>query len=61
MTLPQYIREVGPEVFAKRFGITVRAALAYMYGQRSPRPELARKIVAKTPVDWEGVYARRTG
>lgn len=57
MTLSDYIREVGPGPFAKRFGISERAATAYMYGARRPRPELAAKIVAKTPVDWAGVYA----
>jgi hypothetical protein len=59
MTLSEYIREIGPEVFAKRFGVTERAAVSYMYGHRSPRPPLARKIVQKTPVDWDGVFAQR--
>lgn len=59
MTLSDYIREIGPAAFAKRFGITERAAVSYMYGYRSPRPPLARKIVEKTPVDWGGVYERR--
>lgn len=57
MTLSEYIREVGVPTFAKRFGITERAATAYMYGARRPRPHLAKRIVDKTPVDWEGVYA----
>ena len=57
MTLSQYIREVGVPTFAKQFRITVRAAESYMYGTRRPRPELAQKIVAKTPVGWDGVYA----
>lgn len=57
MTLSDYIREIGVDKFAKRFGVTERAATAYMYGARRPRPELAKQIVAKTPVDWEGVYA----
>lgn len=57
MTLSDYIREIGIEKFAKRFGVTERAATAYMYGARRPRPELARVIVQKTPVDWDGVYS----
>lgn len=59
MTLSDYIREIGPRTFAERFGITERAALSYMYGDRCPRPGLAREIVENTPVDWEGVYVRR--
>lgn len=56
MTLSEYIREITVPVFAKRFKVTERAATAYMYGARRPRPELAKIIVDKTPVDWEGVY-----
>jgi len=57
MTLSEYIREIGVPEFAKRFRITERAATAYLYGARTPRPKLAKSIVEKTPVDWEGVYA----
>jgi hypothetical protein len=57
MTLSEYIREVGVPSFAKRFRITERATTAYLYGARTPRPKLAKSIVEKTPVDWEGVYA----
>lgn len=57
MTLSEYIREVGPAVFAKRFRIKERTAVSYMYGDRTPRPKLANKIVEQTPVDWAGVYA----
>lgn len=57
MTLSQYIREVGVPLFAKRFGVSERAAESYMYGTRQPKPKLARRIVEKTPVGWEGVYA----
>jgi hypothetical protein len=57
MTLSEYIREIGVSDFAKRFGVSERAATAYLYGARTPRPKLAKSIVEKTPVDWEGVYA----
>jgi hypothetical protein len=57
MTLSDYIREIGVPEFAKRFKVSERAAESYMYGVRSPKPQLAKSIVAKTPVDWEGVYA----
>lgn len=61
MTLADYIRQVGPQEFAKRFRITERAATAYMYGARRPRPHLAEKIVKGTPVDWSGIYAAKSG
>lgn len=58
MKLSDYIREVTPEGFAKRFGGTPRAAIAYMYGARIPRPKLARRIVGQSPVTWEGIYGK---
>lgn len=57
MTLSDYIREVGVSAFAKQFRITERAAESYMYGTRQPKPKLARMIVKKSPVDWDGVYS----
>jgi hypothetical protein len=57
MTLADYIREIGPEEFARRFNIKPRTACSYMYGDRRPRPDLAERIVNETPVDWHGVYA----
>jgi hypothetical protein len=57
MTLSEYIREIGPAAFAKRFGVKERTATSYMYGTRNPRPDLAQRIVARTPVDWDGVYS----
>lgn len=59
MTLPEYIRSIGVPAFVeqfKRYKVTERAATAYMYGQRRPRPELAEQIVRKTPVTWPGIY-----
>jgi hypothetical protein len=57
MTLSDYIREVGVPAFAKQFRVSKRAAESYMYGTRQPKPRLAARIVEKTPVNWEGVYA----
>lgn len=59
MRLPEYIREVGAKDFATRFGVTERAALAWQYGTRRPRAAIAEKIVANSPVTWEGIYASR--
>jgi len=56
MNLSEYIRKQGAEKFAQRFGVTKRAALAWQYRTRTPRRELAQKIVAETPVTFEGIY-----
>ena len=57
MRLSDYIRELGVPKFAKKFRVTERAATAYMYGARRPRPEVAERIVRESPVDWAGIYA----
>lgn len=57
MTLSEYIRDVGDDVFAAKFGVPPRTAASYRLGQRTPRRELSQKIVAETPVTWEGIYA----
>jgi hypothetical protein len=56
MDLPEYIQKVGDAEFARRFGIKERTALAYRCRQRRPRPDLAVKIIAETPVTWAGIY-----
>lgn len=56
MELSEYIRKQGAKTFAKQFGVTERAALAWQYKTRRPRAEVAQKIVAKTPVTYEGIY-----
>jgi hypothetical protein len=63
MKLADYVRKVGPEDFASRFGCSIRAAQSYQYGVRTPRPALAQRIVSSTPVTWAGIYGaeRRAG
>lgn len=56
MNLSDYIKEFGAKKFAQQFGVTERAALAWQYRTRIPRPEIAQKIVANTPVTYEGIY-----
>lgn len=58
MKLTNYIEKVGDKAFAERFGITPRAAMSYRLGDRTPRPKLATRIVAETPVTWAGIYKR---
>ena len=57
MKLPEYIREMGIEAFAKRYNVTERAARAYQQRQRRPKPDVAQRIVDDSPVTWEGIYA----
>lgn len=56
MNLPEYIQSIGVKAFAKKFGVTERAALAWQYRARLPRAETAQRIVANSPVSWEGIY-----
>ena len=55
MNLSDYIRQIGAREFADRFGVTERAALAWQYRTRIPRTQLAKRIVAETPVTWAGI------
>jgi len=57
MKLPDYIKQIGLKEFADRFGVTQRAALAYLQRTRRPRPEVAQRIVDGSPVTWQGIYA----
>ena len=57
MELPDYIRQIGVKEFARKFGVTERAALAWQYRARTPRRETAQKIVEHSPVSWSGIYA----
>jgi hypothetical protein len=60
MDLPAYITLIGDKAAAELFGITERAATSYRLGSRSPRPAVARRIVAATggKVSWADVYAK---
>lgn len=56
MDLPAYIREIGKDKFGKMFELTPRAVDSYLFRERLPKPDLARKIVGSSPVTWEGIY-----
>ena len=56
MNLPDYIAKIGDAAFAEKFGVKERTAMSYRLVQRKPRPALANKIIAKTPVTWVGIY-----
>jgi hypothetical protein len=57
MELSKYIDKVGDAAFAQQFGIRPRTAMSYRLKERQPRPKLANKIIAETPVTWRGIYA----
>lgn len=48
MKLSDYIKARGIPESAKLFGITEAAAKSYRYEWRTPRPEVANRIVAAT-------------
>lgn len=60
MNLSDYIRQITAKEFAAQFGVTERAALAWQYRTRIPRTEIAKRIVAETPVTWAGINGQET-
>lgn len=56
MRLPDYIRQVGVERFARQFKLKKRTVRSWMYMDRRPRAEKAQEIVEKTPVTMDGIY-----
>lgn len=60
MNLPDYITKVGISEFAAQFGVSYSAAAMYRQGNRRPKPSIAKKIVARTPVTWEAIYGDKS-
>lgn len=56
MNLPEYIRSLGVEEFSRRYSVSERAAVSWLYRQRTPRAAVARRIVKDSPVTWDGIY-----
>ena len=48
MKLSEYIRKRGNRESAVLFGVSEATIKAYRYGWRTPRPEVANRIVAAT-------------
>ncbi len=48
MKLSEYIKQRGIPESAELFGVSEAAAKSYRYGWRTPRPEVAMRIVAAT-------------
>jgi hypothetical protein len=56
MELSEYIKKVGVPEFARRFKVSERAAESWLYEQRTPRRQVAQRIVDNSPVTWAGIY-----
>lgn len=57
MDLKAYIKECGgPKKFAKKHGLTERAAAAYAYGERVPQRKVAEQLVAESPLTFDDIY-----
>ncbi len=56
MGFVEYIELVGEEKAAKLWDVEVRTVRSWRYGERTPRPIQAQKIVATSPVTYEGIY-----
>lgn len=62
MTLKEYIESLGPTPaegaaeFVRRHGISERSTAHYRWGTRKPSPDVARKLVAESPLTWEDIY-----
>ena len=50
MTLGQYLAEesISPATFGALIGVTDESVRRYSHGQRYPRPEIMRRIIAAT-------------
>lgn len=56
MTLPDYIRQIGPDNFARIMRVKKRTVLSWMYLNRYPKKETAKRIVERTPITMDGIY-----
>lgn len=56
MTLADYIQSIGLAEFCRRFDIKERTGYSYMLRERLPRREVARKILANSPLTWDDIY-----
>jgi DNA-binding transcriptional regulator YdaS (Cro superfamily) len=48
MTLTEYLKTIGDERAAAKFGVTPRRISSWRLGERQPRPAMARRIVEMT-------------
>lgn len=66
MTLKEYIESLGSDgpsamaEFAKRHKISLRSTAHYRWGTRQPRPEIARRLVAESPLTWDDIYPKES-
>jgi hypothetical protein len=48
MRLTDYLKKIGDERAAEKFGVTRRRIESWRLGTRQPRPAMAQRIVAET-------------
>jgi hypothetical protein len=60
MTLSEYLKTIGDERAAKKFGVTRRRIESWRLGHRQPRPQMAQRIVAETDglLSLDDIYPR---
>ena len=58
MNLRDFLTTVGDEKAAKLFRTKIRTVASWRRGERLPRFNLAKRIVSKSPVTYEGIYGK---
>ena len=56
MNLKDCIRSMGIDEFARIVEVSPYTARSWMYGVRTPRTALSKRIVERTPVTWAGIH-----
>jgi len=52
----EYLERLGDQKAAKLFSVSERTAQSWRLGDRVPRPEQAKAIIAVTPLTYESIY-----
>ena len=56
MDLKTYILKIGRAEAAKLFGVSYPTVCTWASGTRTPKPEHAYRIVARSPVSYSAIY-----
>jgi hypothetical protein len=59
-TLGEYIKRIGEEEFARKYGVSLRSTISYRFGQRKPKTKTAKRIVSdpSSGMTWESIYCQ---
>lgn len=60
MTMKEYLEMIGDRAMAQRLGVSRRAVQSWRLGDRTPRPNMARRIieVSEGKLDYSGIYEK---